>query len=150
MTHQPRTWFVVADGAHARILVRDQEGFADVAASGSVDAHKASSHLGSDKPGRVFDGGGTAHHAIEPHTDPHLRAKRGFAHAVADMVNDGARKNAFAQWVLVAPPKTMQAIKEVLDGAVAERLVAEEPKDLTKLPEGELRDRLAEIHLPLL
>jgi len=149
MSRQPKTWFVVADGAHLRILVRDGDGFAAVTASSSADAHHASSDLGSDRPGRSFEGGGTAHHAIEPHSDPHLRAKRGFAHSVADAVNDGLHRHAFVQWVLVAPPKTMQAIKEVLDTAAAAKLVAEDPKDLTGLPEGELRDRLAEIHLPL-
>jgi protein required for attachment to host cells len=145
MSRQPVTWYVVADGAHARMLVHGDDGFTDVTSLDSIDAQHDSSDLGSDRPGRAVESSGVERHAVEPHTDLQKRAKREFGHVVAEVVNEAAERGAFAQFVLVAPPKTIHAIKEALTGAAAEMLVAEQPKDFIKLSEKELRDRLFRI-----
>jgi protein required for attachment to host cells len=141
------TWFVVADGASARLLSRGEDGFAAVSAITSIDARHESSDLGSERPGRTIESGGSGRHAIQPRSDLHEQAKLDFARATAETVNEAAKHGAFDRLVLVALPKTLHAIKLGLDDPALARLVAEHPHDLVKLPEGELRDRLSAIDL---
>ncbi|HVJ55873.1 MAG TPA: host attachment protein [Aliidongia sp.] len=136
------TWFVVADGGSARIIALTAGGFVSVSALASSDARHRSSDLGSDHPGRVFESAGHGRHAIEPRTDPRQHAKIEFARQVAGMVNDGARSGLCARLVLVAPSLVLRAIREALDPGAAAMLAGEHAKDLVKLPEAELRERL--------
>jgi protein required for attachment to host cells len=150
MSKQDTIWFVIADGASARMLCRTEDGFAPVSALASVDAHHESSDLGTERPGRSVESGGSGvRHAIEPRSDRHEKAKLDFAHEVAETVNEAAEHGRFTALVLVALPKTIHAIKEKLNAHAAARLVAELPHDLVKLPENELRDRLAAIEIRL-
>lgn len=149
MSKHDKIWFVVADGANARVLCRSADGFADVTSMASIDAHHRTSDLGSERPGRSVESSGSARHAIEPHSDPQERAKLDFAHEVAAAVNDAAERGDFTALVLVGLPKTVHAIKEKLDHAAASRLVAEHPHDLVKLPETALRDRLGALDIRL-
>ena len=145
MTKKQTTWFVVADGGHARIIQRNQDGFSPVSSMSSIDAQHESKDLGTDKPGRTQDSVGGARHSIEPRSDPHELAKQAFAHEVAAAVNAGAQRNAFARLLLVALPKTLHSIKAGLTGAATARLIGEHAKDFVKLPDRDLHDRLAEI-----
>jgi protein required for attachment to host cells len=150
MSRHLTTWYVIADGTHARVVARRDGRFETVTALDSAAAHLRTSELGSDKPGRVFERSGTAQHAVEPRSDPHQRSKADFAHLLAGQVTEAARRHEFDHLVLVAPPKILHDIKEHLDGTIAAKLVAEPAKDLTKLPGDELHNRLSgiKIHLP--
>lgn len=146
MTKTRRTWFVVADGEHARVLAHSPEGgFEDSLALDSAAAHRRARDLGADRPGRAFESAGGAHHAIAPRSDPHRRAKTDFARIVADEIGRGQRQGAFDRLALVAPPPILEAIKEHLDAECGKRLDGELAKDLTKLPEAELRRRLVDL-----
>lgn len=145
MSKKSTIWFVVADGGHARIIQRNQDGFSQVSSMSSIDAQHESKDIGADKPGRTQDSVGNARHAIEPRSDPHELAKQAFAQEVAAAVNAGAQRNAFAQLLLVALPKTLHIIKAGLTGAAAARLIGEHAKDFVKLPDRDLNDRLAEL-----
>src|SRR5258708_5520972 len=139
------TWYVIADGAHARVVARRDGRFETVTALDSATAHLRAGDLGSDRPGRVSESSNTAHHAIEPRSDRHQRSKTDFAHLLASQVTEAARQHEFDHLVLVAPPKILHEIKEHLDGTIAVKLVAELAKDLTKLPGDELHNRLSGI-----
>jgi protein required for attachment to host cells len=146
MTGLPLTWFVVADGGRAHILARRPDGgFAGVTDIDSPVQHEPSRELASDRPGRARESVGGARHAVAPRSDPHDKAKHDFAHLVAEQVNAAAARDDFAALVLVAPSPILADIKERLDSAAASRLAGEIAKDLTKLPAGELHQRLAEI-----
>ncbi len=142
MTKHPTIWYVIADGAHARVIQRNGQKFVSVTELASIDAHKNASDFGSDSPGRSVESMGTTRHAIEPRSNPKDRAKRDFAHLVAQTINEGANAGSFAQWGLVALPDTLNAIKEALNPLATTLLAGEEHKDLVKLPEAELRERL--------
>lgn len=144
MTKTPRTWFVVADGEHARVLAHQTDrGFEEVRRLDSAAAHQPARDLGADRPGRAFESAGGARHAVAPRTDPHRRAKTDFAQIVAEEIVRARQQGAFDRLALVAPPPILAAIKENLDAECGRRLDRELAKDLTKLPEDELRRRLA-------
>src|SRR5579863_5124898 len=55
MTKIPCTWFVVADGEHARVLAhRTDRGFEEARRLDSAAAHRRARDLGADRPGRAF------------------------------------------------------------------------------------------------
>lgn len=146
MTRYPRSWFVVADGARARILARHRDGaFEKVSEIVSASAHRPSREIGSDRPGRTFESTGNGRHALTPRNDPHQHDKIEFARLIAGEVNKAGDRDQFDNLVLAAPPRTLGEIKQHLTGIAAERLHFELAKDLTKLPEGELRERLSTI-----
>jgi protein required for attachment to host cells len=141
-----RTWFVVADGEHARVLAhRADSGFEDTFALDSAAAHRRARELGADRPGRVNERADVARHAVDPRSDPHRRAKTDFAQVLAEEIVRARREGAFDRLALVAPPPILAAIKQHLDAECEKRLERELAKDLTKLPEEELRRRLAEL-----
>ena len=152
MITQPVVWYVVADGASARVLQRTGHVFVPVSEFVSAEAHQDARDLASDGLGRGFESvgfksgdlksGGASRHAIEPRSNPKQRAQLDFAHLIAGEINRGAVLDSFSQLVLVALPDTLHSIKEKLDPIAIFRLIAEESKDLIKLPEKELRDRL--------
>lgn len=141
-----RTWFVVADGEHARVLAHEPDrGFEDTLALDSAAAHRRARDLGADRPGRAYESAGGAHHAVAERTDLHRRAKTDFAQIVAGEIVRARREGAFDRLALVAPPPILAAIKEHLDADCATRLYGELAKDLLKLPDEELRRRLGEL-----
>ncbi len=165
---KPRsTWFVIANGARARILLyRTDSGFEEgrdaraknrvplfraagrflrVREMQSPAGHLRTRELGSERPGRAFQNGGASRHAIEPKSDPRLRQKGDFARALAAELVGAARRSEFDRLVLVAPPQVLRTIAGALPPASRMRLGALFPKDLTGLPEAELRQRLSEI-----
>ncbi|HEV2303344.1 MAG TPA: host attachment protein, partial [Stellaceae bacterium] len=101
--------------------------------------------LGADRPGRAFESAGGARHAVAPRTDPHRRAKTDFAQILAEEIVRARQQGAFDRLALVAPPPILAAIKEHLDAECERRLDGELAKDLTKLPEAELRRRLVDL-----
>ncbi len=147
MTEQPTFLYVVADGAHARLIQRAGAAFAALTAFSSADAHRDSSDLGSDRPGHGHESVGTARHAIEPRHDLHDLAKLAFAGEVADKIRELARDAGFDRLVLVAPTHTLQEIERQLGSALAAKVAGRCAKDLVKLPELELRGRLMDIEL---
>lgn len=149
MTRYRKTWFVIADGMHARVLKRESmHGALEPALDHELiepAAHGFSRDLGDDKPGRAFDTGAGGRHAMEPRSDPHELAKRGFARRVAQLVNDAAARDAFERLVLVAPPRTLGEIRAEIAPPAAERIVAESAKELMKLPRAKLEAQLLDL-----
>jgi len=140
------TWIVMADGMHARVLPRAAPGatLSRVFDEDSVpaDTNAFTRDLGTDRPGRAFDPGSGGRHAMEPHSDPHERHKVEFAHQIAKMINEAVEQKRCAQLVLVAPPKTLGALREKLSAKALEQVVAESAKDLMKIPVAELPGHL--------
>jgi protein required for attachment to host cells len=134
-----KTWILVADGEHARVVVPvPQRRFRTINSIDSLTAHHRSSDLGTDRPGRSFESASPTRHAIEARTDPHRAAKETFAQAIAELVNDAAAEGQYDRLVLVAPAHTLQALREALDGLAASRLDGTLAKDLVKVPDDEL------------
>jgi protein required for attachment to host cells len=136
------TWILIADGARARVLAQAKDfaplepAFEDEELTGSTAQSK---EIGSDRPGRSFDSSGLGgRHAMQPPTDPQRYAKYEFARELAARLEEAARDGRFTRLVLVAAPKTLGDLRELLPGLVKAKVVAEIDKDLTKVPRHEL------------
>ena len=74
---------------------------------------------------------------MEPPTDPQRYAKYAFARELAERLEEAAHGHRFDRLVLVAAPKTLGDLRELLPDPVKTKVVAEIDKDLTGVP---LRD----------
>jgi protein required for attachment to host cells len=140
----PRIWYVVADGGRARFVERDERGdFRTVASFVSTELHARSSDLGLDRPARVKESATPTRHAIEPRRDLKEAAKEDFVKLVADELGVGHERGQFDRLVLVAPPGVLTELKNNLSKPIAELVVGDLQKDLTKVPDHDLTEHLA-------
>ncbi len=138
-----KTWILVADGEHARVVVpAPHHHFRTITSLDSATAHQRSTDLGTDRPGRSFESANPTRHAIEPKSDPHRAAKQGFAHYLAGQMNAAAAEGQFDRLVLVAPAHALNDLRAALDGLAAARLDGTLTKDIVKLPEADLEEHL--------
>lgn len=138
------TWVLVADGARARLLVSEGPGTGLKPALGQefIGTNLPSRDIASDRPGRSFDSAGEGRHAMEPPTDPKRHEKRVFAHEIAQILEDGRKRNAFDQLVIVAPPEALGDLRAELGEELKRLIGGELNKELTKVPTRELADHL--------
>lgn len=141
---QSRIWYVIADGGRARFVARDENGaFRTVLSFVAADMQKRSSDLGRDRPSRVKESANVARHAVEPRRDLHEAAKEDFIALVAEQIAAEHGEGQFDQLVLVAPPKVLPELKQKLAKPLAQLVVSDLQKDLTKIPDHDLAGHLA-------
>ena len=144
---KPVTWVVVADGEHARILapVKGPKMWSSIRALDSAEAHKRSSDLGSDAPGRDFESAPatSTRHAIAPRQDLHRMAKERFAGTVARVIDEAALAGEFDRVAIVAPGRTLADIRANLSPAATGRLIGCLAKDLTRIPDEQIGSHLS-------
>ena len=142
-----RTWILIADGARGRILQNEGPGKGLQALKGHVwqGDHAATHELMTDRTGRAFSPAGPARSAIEPHSDPHRQLKRNFVHRLADALADGSRDRAYDRLILVAAPSALGDLRAALSPEVRAKVVAEVPKDLTKVPDTAVAEHLKDV-----
>ena len=85
----------------------------------------------------------SARHAIEPCRDLHTAAKEDFVRLVADQLEAEHDRGQFDKLVLVAPPRVLTELKERLSKPIAEVVIDDLQKDLTKIPDHDLAEHLA-------
>ena len=145
MQKHRNTWFILADGAKARILQRrasEPRSFTVIDHEESAEALSPSRELATDRPGRSYESANPSRHAVQWKTDPHEAAKSRFEQKIADLVNRAAEQGLFDALVLVAPPRVLGDVRKALSAQARERLILEEGKDLLGLPEHILTNRL--------
>lgn len=120
-------WVVIADAGRARVFELDAKGALVRTPIRDMEAETAPSReLGSDRPGRTFDG----RHAEEPPTDPHRYEKRRFADELAGFLEDARKQDLVGQLFIVAPPqmlgdlagRVLRGVEEVRQGRASQRL----------------------------
>ena len=150
----PTTGILIADGAKAKVLAHDRK-------SGSLSpafpyeftgTTAQSKEIASDRPGRSFEssgrgqpgdvGAGHPRHAMEPHTDPQRYAEFAFARELTHHLQEGANKKRFDRLVVVAAPRTLGDLRQLLPDTLKKLVSAELDKDLTNVPERELPKHL--------
>ncbi len=146
-----KVWVVVADGAHARL-------FRAEGASHTIEplreeiydpARRKGLDLMADRPGRTFDRShDQGRHAMEPDTDPKRVEKERFARRLAEILEDGLNTGAYNELVLVAAPRTLGDLREVLSERVRRHVRHEIDKDLTSLPQPALEAHLRPVIWP--
>lgn len=147
MPKHTKLWIVLADGAHARVVARQDEapGFAVVTEFDSADAHHRTRDLMSDRSGRVQESGYSGRHAIEPRTDPHHAEKMKFVRSLAAYLNAEGAKGGYDELVIFAPAPCLHELRESLDAGARAKVKHEAPRDLTKLPFAELPSHLEKL-----
>ncbi|MEX0346375.1 MAG: host attachment protein [Rhizobiaceae bacterium] len=84
----------------------------------------------SDRPGRLNDGV-THHKSAVQETDWHRLEKDRFANEIANRLHILAQKGQFSELVLIAPPRTLGAVRKAIPGSFGAEIIAEFDKDLT-------------------
>ena len=138
-------WVAIADGAKALILVNegtDAEPLLKVLSKSELE-NPPTHAQGTDRPGRMPDAGPGQRSALDE-TDWHEFEERRFVHEFSARLNEAAQADRFDRLVLVAPPRVLGELRGELDKPVAERLVREIAKDLTKHPVSEIERLIAE------
>jgi protein required for attachment to host cells len=140
-----KTLVVLVDGERARFLsgIGRCMTFQSVAPGEMEDpeAGKPNRDLASDKPGRTASSKDGIRSSMET-TDFHRREKQLFARSVAGIVDKIAGDPTYDRLVLVAPPSTLGELRAHLNKHTTGRITGEVAKDLTKIPDHELRSHL--------
>lgn len=79
---------------------------------------------------------------MEYHSDPVRDQTRRFAEAILSDLEDRLDRKEFEQLVIYAPPRMLGALREAMSERMALVVISETAKDVTKLPELELRELL--------
>lgn len=147
MSKHKTIWYLIADGARARVVERNPESGAyhPIRLYRSKLARLKSSKLKSDRPGRVIESASSTRHAASPRNDPHEEAKLVFARDVAGHIESASKEHEFDELVLAAPSRVLNEIKKHLAPRTLDQVVSELAKDLTKTPDGKLGAHLDEI-----
>lgn len=91
----------------------------------------------SDAPGRAFDSTSSGRSAYQE-TDFHTLEEDRFAAETAELLRKRALRNEFESLIVVAPPRTLGALRKHYHVEVEKRLAGEVPKDLTGHPVAEI------------
>jgi protein required for attachment to host cells len=151
----PTTWILIADGARARLLEQDRKSrqFKPTSEQEFFGSRAQSKEIGSDDRGRSFDSAGRGQpadvgaggrHGMEPRTDPQRYAEYAFARDLSDHLEKAANEHRFDRLVVVAAPKALGDLRELLPKTVHGKIVAEIAKDLTNVPTRDLGKHLDE------
>ena len=141
----PETWVLVADAAHAR-LYRTRPGeqrLERLSVEESEAARQKSGDIMADRPGRAMDSSGVGQRsAMEQESDPQRVEQRRFAQAVADRLEAAANAGEFERLVVVAAPRALGDLRDLLPGSVRSRIDREIDKNYGSLDDRALEARL--------
>lgn len=140
------TWIAVMDGAQAQFFVLRKSEDGQIFEE-AIEARIAAPRFDrGGKPGRA-NANGKARGVVEPRQNIKKLEKREFVHEVADLLDAAAEDKAYGQLVLVAPPRVMGELRDVLSEKVLKCLSHEFPKTLTNLPPDVLWSKLSKMLL---
>jgi protein required for attachment to host cells len=140
-----RTYILIADGARAHLLLSEGRGKALTEVPGSdirIDL-KPDHELSAERPGRVHESANVSRHAIE-RDDLHRREKERFAQSLAEGLDKRLANREYDRLVIAAAPETLGVIRSALSDKVRAVIIAEVAKDLTKIPNPQIRPHLGE------
>lgn len=136
-----RTWIVVADGGHARILESGQpHSGVTVRLDLTSDARQTAGKLAADRLPRTQESGSAARHGIEPRLSLKDNEKRLFAARLAGYLKGGL--GSFDRLVLVAPMRFLNVLREEMPDAVTQKISATRSKDLTWMTDAQVLEHL--------
>lgn len=140
-----RTYILIADGGRARILLSEGRNKPLTEVTGSDLRHdaKPDQDLSSDRPGRVHELANVSRHAIE-RDDLHRREKERFAQALAEDLEKRFSNSEYDRLAIAAAPETLGVIRSALSDKVRAVILAEVAKDLTKIPNPQVRLHLGD------
>ncbi|ADP71797.1 Host attachment protein [Rhodomicrobium vannielii ATCC 17100] len=140
-----RTYILIADGARARLLLSEgrTKALTEVPSSDERQTLKPDHELERDRPGRVHESANVSRHAIE-RPDLHQVEKEKFAVALAAKLDKRLENDEFDRLLVVAAPETLGVIRTALSEKLRAVVLGEVPKDLTKVPNGSVREYIGD------
>jgi len=141
-----RTWILLADGTHARIVCNTGpgKGLEEVTGMELEGANLRTGDILADRPGRTFDSAGAGRHAMEPTSDPQREAKRSFAAEIVSHLQEQLDAKSFDRLALVAAPATLGDIRKLLSKPLQDVVYGEIAKNLVHVPNQELDSHLTD------
>lgn len=141
------TWVLVADGEKALFLENVTDGDNPFLQVRRIEHQENPLNRDqvSDRPGRMADTGVGQRSSMQE-ADWHMLAKDRFAEDLAGILYRLAHRGTFKKIVLVAPPRTLGALRPQLHKEVQARVVAEVDKDMTNHPVDRI-EALLKAHL---
>ncbi len=138
-----RTYILVADGGRAHLLLSEGLGkpIAEVQGSHREQDIKPDHLLSAERPGRVHESANVSRHAIE-RDDLHQRQKERFTRALAEDLDKRLGNGEYDRLLIAAPPDTLGVLRSAMSPRVQAVILGEIAKDLTKVPNTELRRHL--------
>jgi|SRR5271157_3514533 len=140
-----RTYILVADGARAHLLLSEGRGkpLTEVPGADIRQDLKPDHELSAERPGRVHESANVSRHAIE-RDDLHRREKERFAQSLAEGLDKRLANREYDRLVIAAAPETLGVIRSALSDKVKAVILAEVAKDLTKIPNTQIKLHLGE------
>lgn len=132
----PRLWVVVADREKAHVYRKTTGHMERIA-----DLKKGHSKSHPEDAGPQ----GALPHGYDPRSEKRHHADSAFIQKLAKWLDDAAREKVFDRIVLVASPHTLGDIRACLSKNVHDHVATEIDKDLIKLPDREIEERLSKI-----
>jgi len=139
LTPKRKTWFLIADGAKARLFESygPKAEFALKDEWSDPDAHTPARELGRERPVRGRTIGTGAPYAVNV-PSPHNKAEEVFLAARAQDINDAHKKDEYDQLTIAAPPAALGLLRKKLTSEVTAKLIGVFDKDLTNLTDHDL------------
>lgn len=140
-----RTYILIADGARSHLLLSEGRGkpLAEVPGSEQRQDIRPDHEISADRPGRVHESANIARHAIE-RDDLHKREKERFAQSLAADLERRLANREYDRLVIAAAPETLGVIRSTLSEKVQAVILREVAKDLTKLPNPQVKAHLGD------
>lgn len=139
-----QTWIVVADSSRAKIYEAANAG-ADLVEREDLVHPEGRLHerdLVSDRPGHDSGEYGSGPHVLDEPTPAHVEEMHKFAREIAARLEQGLNDRAYDRLVLVAPPKFLGVLREVLAQGVAATVAETLHKDLVQHSAEDVREHL--------
>jgi protein required for attachment to host cells len=135
MTRDLRTDFLIVDNARARWVRRSETADDDFV---TVDELHADPLPPIHPQGVVFESGG-GRFSVEQNRGAVQNRRYGFARKVAETINARVARGELERLSIVAPARTLQAIRRELTPQACAKLANVLAKDLTKTPDHDLK-----------
>jgi protein required for attachment to host cells len=137
-------WVVVADGARARIFEahRKAPGLRAVLPYELTGSRLRNRDHLSDRAGQTHQSGGYGAPSMGTHVDPVEHEHELLAREVAHVLAHGRHEHRVDSIVLVAAPAFLGLLRKAIDPQTRALVIAEDDRDLSRLPEHELEGRV--------
>ncbi len=142
------TWIIAADASRARIfeLPDDTREMHELQDFAHPEGRAAGRDLVAEPSGRFYGKGERVQgHSANELSDPIHHENELFARALAAILEEGRTDNRYDALVLIAPPKFLGTLRNVLPKHADKLVVRTVPKDVVKLGPDEIRRYATEL-----
>lgn len=142
-----KTWILIANGTHARVLLHGGIGHKLVEVPGMKISrpHLSAKEIMADKPGRTFDSKGSGRHAKEYHSSPEREQSKKMANELAVRLETKLRRGEYDRLILVAAPELLGHLRDAFPKSLTKVLHAELTKDLTQIADDKIAKHLSDV-----